>query len=165
MADAIKKLVQEKETLQEKYDRENENNKALRHKAGQVFLDSLKNGASSKKASVKKDGGGTQFMLDDEDAIIRMNDEINLQRKGDLKARLMKITNDSSLISEKYFKMFILDQLHLEPNDLTKLNRVSKIDQLKRNGTMPIDILVQNIEDRIAKSEKMRDKVIKDLAK
>jgi hypothetical protein len=61
MMEAIEKLVFEKEELLMKYDTVNEKNKALRHKSGQVFVDSLKNGASSKNASVKEGGSGTDF--------------------------------------------------------------------------------------------------------
>jgi hypothetical protein len=75
-----------------KYDTENEKNKALRHKSGQVFLESLKNGAVSKNSSVKEGGSGTDFFLEDEDSIILMFNEIEVQRRG----KLLKRLNDVS---------------------------------------------------------------------
>ena len=47
MAETIEKLIEEKKSLQSRFDTQNEKNKALRHKAGQVFLESIKNGAST----------------------------------------------------------------------------------------------------------------------
>ena len=53
----------------------------------------------------------------------------------------------------------------MEDNDLMRLIRVTKLDKLKKGQTMPIKVLVQNIEDRAEKSEKMRDETIKTIAK
>lgn len=82
--------------------------------------------------NVKKEGSGTQFFLEDEDSIIRMYDELKLQ-KTTLPRALEKLASGSELTSAVYFKRLIKDQLHMEDNDLMRLNRVSKLDQLKKN--------------------------------
>jgi hypothetical protein len=46
-------------------------------------------------------------------------------------------------------------------NDLYRLMRVTKLDKVKKGETMPIKVLVQNIEDRAAMSTKYRDDTIK----
>ena len=67
LAKRMEALIAEKENLQKMYDDVNERNKAMRSKAGQVFLDSLKNGAHlAGKGSVK---GGGKVYLEDEEAI------------------------------------------------------------------------------------------------
>jgi beta-N-acetylglucosaminidase len=75
------------------------------------------------------------------------------------------LSNGSELTSAAYFKTLIKDDLGMEDNDLMRLNRVTKLDKLKKGQTMPIKVLVQNIEDRAEKSEKMRDETIKTIAK
>ena len=53
----------------------------------------------------------------------------------------------------------------MEDNDLMRLNRVTKLNSLKKGGTMPIKVLVQNVEDRAALSEKYREQTIKRIVK
>ena len=87
LAKKMEALIEDKENLQKMYDEVNEKNKAMRSKAGQIFLDSLKSGASiAGKASVKNGGG--KVYLEDEEAIQRMTDEIALRKNGDLRAWL-----------------------------------------------------------------------------
>jgi hypothetical protein len=78
MAEELEKLILEKEKLQQKFDLINEKNKELRHKAGQVFLQSLESGGFITKQSVGKSAGKEKIYLEDEEAIIRMMNEIDL---------------------------------------------------------------------------------------
>ena len=62
---------------------------------------SLQKGATINKTSVRGQNGGSQIFLEDDEAIERMIKEIDLQRKGDLRARLMKVCDDLGIISGK----------------------------------------------------------------
>ena len=117
MADQVEKILEEKRKLQEMFDQVNEKNKALRHKSGQLFLMSLQKGATINKTSVRGQNGGSQIFLEDDEAIERMIKEIDLQRKGDLKARLMRVCDDLGIINCKQFKNLIHSQLRLSAND------------------------------------------------
>ena len=69
--DEVDKLLAQNKKLQEMYDGLNEMNKALRHKAGQVFIQQLKlEGGMGKKQSVK--GEAEEEDLGDEEAVLRM---------------------------------------------------------------------------------------------
>lgn len=105
-----------------------------------------------------------QFFLEDEDSIIIMYKELKL-KKQKLDRALEMLSNGSELTSAAYFKTLIKDRLGMEDNDLMRLNRVTKLDKLKKGQTMPIKVLVQNIEDRAGMSEKMRNETIKTIAK
>ena len=74
----------------------------MRHKAGQVFLDTLQKGTKIGK-SVKV-MSNTIYLQDDE-AVVRMMQEIHRQKKGDLLARLQKSTYaGQDMIQVKQFK-------------------------------------------------------------
>ena len=61
------------------YDDVNELNKALRHKAGQVFIQSL-GSDFLKKGSIKANVGAEKVNLEDEKAVVRMLKKIEEQR-------------------------------------------------------------------------------------
>jgi phosphotransferase system IIA component len=91
--------------------------------------------------------------------------EIDLQRRGKLHSRLSSLSSGTDLINDKVFRKFIKEDLHLEDNDLLRLLRVSKLDKLKKGLTLSVPIVVQNFDERIKASEKMRDETIKKIAK
>jgi hypothetical protein len=76
MAEQIEQLLTANGELEKKYLLVNEKNKSLRHKAGQVFLQSIEAGAG--KASVKNQNGAGKLYLEDLEAIIKMYKEIEL---------------------------------------------------------------------------------------
>lgn len=100
----------------------------MRHKAGQVFLQSLKDGASTSKSSVKGGGKAVAF-VEDEEAIHRMLKEIDNDQKGDLAKRIKLVAaQGASIITEKEFNRLIVDQLKMSPADQVSLRRVTKFD-------------------------------------
>jgi len=118
MAQTIEELLEAKEKLTHKYQMVNEKNKALRHKAGQVFLQSLEMGASLNKSSVKSQNGAGKLFIEDEEAILKMLKEIELQQKGDLKVRLRKVAfSDSGMLFQKHFIGLIKDELGMNDAD------------------------------------------------
>lgn len=166
MAHQIETLIEQNEKLKQKYQLVNEKNKSLRHTAGQVFLSSLDAGASINKNSVKSKEAGKLY-LEDEEAIIRMYKEIELQQKGDLKQRLKKVSfSDSGMLWQKHFVGLIKDELCMNDADQFKLLRVSGFAALQtKDKSLKWQMVLKNIEDRIAGSAKMRDDCIKKVAK
>ena len=57
------------------------------------------------------------FFLEDEDAIIRMFNELEIQRKGNLEKRLNDVSLNTGVIDKKYFTKFIEEKLHMSAND------------------------------------------------
>lgn len=165
MAEQIERLIDEKEKLAQKYQLVNERNKTLRHKAGQVFLQSIDAGAT--KTSVKSASGAGKLYLEDEEAITRMVKEIELQDRGDLKQRLKKVSfSDSGMIWQKNFVGLIKNELGMSDSDQIKLLRVSGFAALKtQDKSLKMDFVLKNIEDRIAQSSKLRDDCVKKIAK
>ena len=92
--------------------------------------------------------------LDDEEAVHRMNQEIDLQSRGDLRQRLSKATyGDTGLISIKQFNKFVKEDLCMSDNDLLRLQRVSKFADLKtRDKIMQVETLLANFHDRVKQS-------------
>ena len=130
LAEQVEIILNEKRKLQEKFDEINEKNKALRHKSGQVFLQSIHNGVGKKSQG----GADNQVYLEDDEAIERMINEIDSQGRGGLKSRLMKVTfSDSGIMNAKQFTVLINDQLHLSANDQQKLQRVAGFANLKKD--------------------------------
>ena len=73
---------------------------------------------------------------------------------------------ETGIISDKQFKKLIMDELGLSADDKFRLERASKFTEAKGNPkTMSVDLVHKNIEDRIANNDKMRDDVIKKIAK
>lgn len=150
MAEHIDKLIEEKEKLQQKYLLVNERNKQLRHKAGQVFLQAIEIGAG--KISVKNQDGASKVYLEDEEAIHRMMQEIELQDRGDLKTRLKKVSfSDTNMLWQKHFVGLIKDELNMSDSDQIKLLRVAGFAALKtENKSLKVEVVLKNLEDRIA---------------
>lgn len=116
MAEQMEKLIEANEKLREKYQLVNERNKNLRHKAGQVFLQSIEAGMA--KTSVKSQTGASKLYLEDEEAIERMIKEIELQDRGDLRERLKRVSfSDSGMIWQKHFIGLIKDELGMNDSD------------------------------------------------
>lgn len=158
-------LVAEKENLQRMYDEVNEKNKAMRSKAGQVFLDSLQSGAHlAGKSNVKR--GGKQVYLEDEEAIQRMRDEIAIRKNGDLRDWLRRSAFEGlDDISLKQFKVMIEKGLQMSANDLIKLVRVAGFDELKsKDKKMKIETVALRIEKRLEESSAEREKSIMKVA-
>jgi len=64
-----------------------------------VFIQALD---ANKGAGSAKGGGSEKVYLEDEEAIVRMFQEIRLQDKGALKERLVKVSyGDTGFISQK----------------------------------------------------------------
>ena len=85
----VQKLLDQKTKLQQMYDSVNEMNKALRHKAGQVFISALGGGIKLGSGVAK---GNEKANLEDEEAVVRMLKKIDEQKTfhGDLLTRLKK---------------------------------------------------------------------------
>jgi len=151
--------------LEKKYLLVNEKNKSLRHKAGQVFLQSIEAGAG--KPSVKNQAGAGKLYLEDEEAILKMYKEIELQDKGDLRARLKeKQFSESGMLLQKRFIGFIKDELMMSDSDQIKLLRVAGYAALKtQDKSLKYEFVVKNIEERVANSAKAREDAIKKVAK
>jgi hypothetical protein len=65
---------------------------------------------------------------------MRMMREIEADKKGDLRTRLMKVTfGETGIMSSKQFTVLINDQLHLSANDQQKLQRVAGFAALKKD--------------------------------
>jgi len=163
LAKKMEALIEEKENLQKMYDEVNERNKAMRSKAGQVFLDSLKSGAHiAGKASVK----GGKVYLEDEEAIQRMGNEIAIRRNGELRDWLSRFSfSGVDDISLKQYKDMIEKGLQMSANDLIKLIRVAGFDELKsKDKKMKIETVALNIEKRLAESTAERGRCIKKVA-
>ena len=72
-------------------------NKALRQKAGMVFVNQMRSQQGAKKAQ-----NDDKIYLDDEQSVINMFQEIKMQDQGTLKQRLTKISyGDTGIISQK----------------------------------------------------------------
>lgn len=164
LAEQIDELIAQKAELQERYQLLNERNKQLRHKAGQVFLQSVEIGG---KVNVKSDSGAGKIYLEDEEAIHRMIAEIELQDRGDLKERLKRISfSDSNMIWQKHFVGFIKDELHMNDSDQIRLLRVSGFSALKdQTKGLKYELVLKNFEDRLAQSAQAREDCIKKVAK
>lgn len=92
-----------------------------------------------------------------------MYDELKLKKTT--LTRALTAISGMDLTNVNYFKKLVKEQLGMEDNDLMRLNRVTKLNSLKKGGTMPIKVLVQNVEDRAALSEKYREQTIKRIVK
>ena len=93
--------------------------------------------------------------------------EIELQDKGDLRARLKaKQFSDTGMLQQKRFIGFIKDELMMSDSDQIRLLRVAGYAALKtQDKSLKYEFVVKNIEDRIAQSAKLREDCIKKVAK
>mmetsp|Transcript_5802 Transcript_5802/g.9262 ORF Transcript_5802/g.9262 Transcript_5802/m.9262 type:complete len:150 (+) Transcript_5802:2542-2991(+) len=96
-----------------------------------------------------------------------MKTEIDVQKRGDFRARLLKVTyGDTGIMSQKQFTRLVKDDLCLSENDLIRLLRVSGFSELKtKDRTMRVDLVQKNIEDRVAQSAKTRDECVRKVAR
>lgn len=70
------------------------------------------------KNSVKNQNGAGKIYLEDEEAIERMMKEIELQDRGNLKARLRNVSfSDSGMMWKKHFIGLIKDELGMNDSD------------------------------------------------
>ena len=101
----------------------------MRHRAGLVFVEAL---GANRGAGSAKGGGSEKVYLEDEEAIVRMFQEIRLQDKGTLKERLVKVSyGETGIINQKQFTEFLQKQLKTKENDLLKIVKVAGFTQIK----------------------------------
>ena len=145
------------EQLQAKMDKLAEKDKASRHKAGQVFLDTLKQPAKKKVLEI---------YLQDDQAVARMLKEIDEQCKGDLTNRCKKVGHPGTdRISAKQFSSLIVEGLAMDQNDLISILKVSQFSILTaKDQSMKIETLVANINSRIEDAKMIRQQIVKKIA-
>ena len=87
----VERLTQAKAEIEAKYHQVNERDKAMRHKAGQTFLDALRDVGMNKPSLAKTK---PVVSIEDEEAINRMMKQIAVDGQGDFARRLKGVAHE-----------------------------------------------------------------------
>ena len=96
-----------------------------------------------------------------------MFQELDLQKRGDLRKRLTAVSwGGTEQLSQKQFMALIKEQLRMKDNDIIKLMKASGFSSLKDpSKPLPIDVVVNYLQDIVEKSAKNREDIVKKISK